>query len=83
MEVSAEEKENKIWKWKTKKDPKLNTVEKSKLDWEAEVERQGFREELDKAEKAQGSYMGRMEFLGRVEEGRDERERAARMAGKG
>ena len=59
---------------------KLNTVEKSKMDWEAEVERQGMREELKKAEKSGGSYLGRMEFLGRVEgKGDDEARRAREM----
>lgn len=64
------------------KEVKLNTVEKSKLDWEAEVDREGMREELEKAGKSGKDYLGRMDFLGRVDEGRDERERAARLAGK-
>ena len=64
------------------KDVKLNTVEKSKLDWEAEVEREGIRDELQKAGKSGKNYLGRMDFLGRVDEGREERERAARLAGK-
>lgn len=58
---------------------KLNTVEKSKLDWEAEVERQGLREELEKAEKSGESYLGRVEFLKRVEGGEEERARVARL----
>lgn len=58
---------------------KLNTVEKSKLDWEAEVERAGLRDELDKAEKSGGSYLGRVEFLKRVEGGEEERARLARL----
>lgn len=61
---------------------KLNTVEKSKLDWEAEVERQGMREELEKAEKSGTSYLGRMEFLGRVEGGEEEERRRARRGEK-
>ncbi|KAL9103862.1 MAG: hypothetical protein Q9163_001140 [Psora crenata] len=64
------------------KDVKLNTVEKSKLDWEQEVERQGLREELTKAEKSGTSYLGRMEFLGRTQEAREEEGRRWRMAGK-
>lgn len=61
---------------------KLNTVEKSKLDWEKEVERQGIREELERAEKSGESYLGRMDFLGRVEGGLEEESRRIRMAGK-
>jgi len=61
---------------------KLNTVEKSKLDWQQEVERQGLREELEKAEKSGSSYLGRREFLDRVEGGLEEEARRIRMAGK-
>lgn len=67
---------------KGEKAKNLNTVEKSKLDWEKEVERQGIREELEKAEKSGESYLGRMEFLGRVEGGLEEESRKIRMAGK-
>lgn len=64
---------------------KLNTVEKSKLDWEGEVERRGMREELERAEKSGGSYLGRREFLERVEGKGEEGARVARlkMAGVG
>ena len=62
-----------------KKEDKLNTVEKSKLDWEGVVEREGLREELEKAEKSGGSYLGRMEFLGRVGEKGEEEARRARV----
>ena len=66
------------WEIGKEKARKLNTVEKSKMDWEAEVERQGMREELEKAEKSGGSYLGRMEFLGRVEGKGEEEARRAR-----
>ena len=66
------------WEIGKEKAKKLNTVEKSKMDWEAEVERQGMREELEKAEKSGGSYLGRMEFLGRVEGKGEEEARKAR-----
>lgn len=69
----------KVWELGKKKDVKLNTVEKSKLDWEAEVERQGLREELEKAEKSGGSYLGRMEFLGRGDQLREEEAKKARL----
>ena len=64
---------------KKEKGVKLNTVEKSKLDWEAEVERQGLRGELERAEKSGGSYLGRMEFLGRGDRAREEEARKARL----
>lgn len=64
---------------KDKKAKKLNTVEKSKLDWEAEVERQGMREELEKAEKSGTSYLGRKEFLDRVEGKGEEEARQFRL----
>ena len=67
------------WEIGKKKEVKLNTVEKSKLDWEAEVERQGLREELEKAEKSGGSYLGRMEFLGRGDQFREEEAKKARL----
>ena len=69
----------KVWEIGKRKEVKLNTVEKSKLDWEAEVERQGLREELEKAEKSGGSYLGRMEFLGRGDQLREEEARKARL----
>ena len=78
--------ENKVSRWeggtRKKKDVKLNTVEKSKIDWEQEVERQGMREELEKAEKSGTNYLGRMEFLGRAETAREEEGRRWRMAGR-
>ncbi|KAL8699366.1 MAG: hypothetical protein Q9201_006041 [Fulgogasparrea decipioides] len=54
------------------KGPKLNTVEKSKLDWASHVDNAGLKEELEVAEKAKGNYMGRAEFLGRSEAKREE-----------
>ena len=54
------------------KGPKLNTIEKSKLDWAGFVDKEGIAEELDDASKAKEGYLGRMDFLGRVEAKRDE-----------
>ena len=68
-----------MWEAGKKKEVKLNTVEKSKLDWEAEVERQGLREELEKAEKSGGNYLGKMEFLGRGDQFREEEAKKARL----
>ncbi|KAI4161229.1 MAG: hypothetical protein LQ342_005020 [Letrouitia transgressa] len=60
------------------KGPKLNTVEKSKLDWATHVDKEGLKDELDDAEKAKGGYLGRMEFLGRSEAKREEEMKNAR-----
>ncbi len=48
------------------KGPKLNTIEKSKLDWAGYVDQEGIKEELDKAEKGKDGYLGKQDFLGRV-----------------
>ena len=61
--------------------PKLNTVEKSKLDWAAHVDQEGLKNELDEHAKAKEGYLGRMDFLGQVEQKREEEARAARLRG--
>ena len=66
---------------KKDKGEKLNTVEKSKLDWQSEVDRLGLREELEKAGKDRGSYLQRRDFLDRVEMAGEDRARKARLAG--
>lgn len=48
------------------KGPKLNTIEKSKLDWAGYVDREGMKDELDGAEKSKDGYLGKKEFLDRV-----------------
>lgn len=60
---------------------KLNTVEKSKMDWAGFVDKEGIREELEVAEKGKGSYLQRKDFLERVEGKREEARRAT--VGKG
>jgi len=60
------------------KGPKLNTLEKSKLDWAAQVDREGISEELSEARKAKGTYLGRMDFLGRMDIKREEELKAAK-----
>ncbi|KAL8678302.1 MAG: hypothetical protein Q9186_005322 [Xanthomendoza sp. 1 TL-2023] len=60
------------------KGPKLNVVEKSKLDWASHVDKEGLKDELDVAEKAKDGYMGRMDFLGRSEMKREEERKNAR-----
>jgi len=50
---------------------KLTTLEKSKLDWAAHVDEEGIVEELEEHKKAKSGYLGRMDFLGRMDEKRD------------
>lgn len=58
---------------------KLNTVEKSKMDWAGFVDKEGIKAELETAGKAKGAYLDQKEFLARVEEKKDEEARRARM----
>lgn len=59
---------------------KLNTVEKSKMDWAGFVDKEGIKDELETAGKAKGSYIERQNFLSRVEVSRDDEARRARLA---
>lgn len=61
--------------------PKINTVEKSRLDWAQYVDQAGIKDELRTHSKAKEGYMGRMDFLGRMESKRDEEARQARLKG--
>jgi hypothetical protein len=61
--------------------PKINTVEKSRLDWAQYVDQAGIKDELRTHSKAKEGYMGRMDFLGRVDAKRDEEARQARLKG--
>lgn len=45
---------------------KLNTIEKSKLDWAGYVDKEGIKDELEGAEKAKDGYLGRMDFLDKM-----------------
>ena len=60
------------------KGPKLNTIEKSKLDWAGYVDKEGIKEELDVAEKAKDGYLGKVDFLGRVDAKREDQLSSAR-----
>lgn len=55
----------------TTKGTKLNTLQKSKMDWAAHVDREGLGEELDEHSRAKGGYLGRMDFLGRMDAKRE------------
>ncbi|EER37982.1 SWR1-complex protein [Histoplasma capsulatum H143] len=61
------------------KGPKLNTVMKSKLDWAEYVDRAGIKDDLDVHSKAKEGYLGRMDFLSRVDAKREEERRNARL----
>lgn len=63
------------------KGPKINTVEKSRLDWAAYVDQAGIKDELRVHSKAKEGYHGRMEFLDRVGAKQDEERRNARLRG--
>lgn len=65
----------------TAKGPKINTVEKSRLDWAQYVDQAGIKDELAVHSKAKEGYMGRMDFLGRVDANREEERRNARLRG--
>jgi hypothetical protein len=57
------------------KEKKLNTVEKSAMDWAGFVDKEGIKDELDAAGKSKGAYRARQEFLARVEMNKLEEER--------
>lgn len=57
---------------------KMNTVDKSAMDWARFVDKEGIADELDAAGKSKGAYKARQEFLARVESKRIEDERRAR-----
>lgn len=48
------------------KGTKLNTIEKSKLDWAGYVDKEGIKDELEGAGKAKDGYLGRMDFLDKM-----------------
>jgi Bucentaur or craniofacial development len=60
---------------------KLNTVEKSKMDWAAHVDQEGLQDELSEHAKAKGGYLSRMDFLGQVEQRKEEEARRVRLKG--
>lgn len=60
------------------KEKKLNTVEKSAMDWAGFVDKEGIKDELDAAGKSKGAYKARQEFLVRIERKKVEDERRAR-----
>ena len=63
------------------KGPKINTVEKSRLDWAAYVDQEGIKDELTIHSKAKEGFLGRMDFLDRVDAKKEEDRRNARLRG--
>lgn len=61
---------------------RLNTVEKSKMDWASYVDKEGIQDELQMASRSKGSYNAREHFLARSEAIREDEARRARMAGR-
>jgi Bucentaur or craniofacial development len=61
---------------------KLNTVEKSKMDWTAHVNEEGLQDELIEHAKAKAGYLGRMDFLGQVEQRKEDDARRVRAKGR-
>jgi hypothetical protein len=64
------------------KGPKLNVVEKSRMDWASHVDREGLQEELKEHARAKDSYLSRDDFLRQVEMRREDEAREARLRGK-
>ena len=61
---------------------KLNTVEKSRMDWAGFVDREGIKDELALAGKSKHSFAARQDFLARSEALREEDARRVRLAGR-
>ncbi|KAK4192006.1 bucentaur or craniofacial development-domain-containing protein [Podospora australis] len=61
---------------------KLNTVEKSRMDWAGFVDKEGIKDELELAGKSKHSFAARQDFLARSEALREEEARKLRMTGK-
>ncbi|KAI5465671.1 bucentaur or craniofacial development-domain-containing protein [Mariannaea sp. PMI_226] len=59
---------------------KLNTVEKSRMDWAGFVDKEGIKDELELAGKSKDSYNAREEFLARSQARRDDESRRARVS---
>ena len=62
---------------------KLNTVEKSRMDWAGFVDREGIKDELELAGKSKHSFAARQDFLARSEAVREEEARKLRASGRG
>ncbi|KAK5047722.1 hypothetical protein LTR84_006387 [Exophiala bonariae] len=63
------------------KGPKLNVVEKSKMDWAVHVDSEGLKDELETHGKSKEGYLNRMDFLRDVEQRKESEARDARLKG--
>ncbi|KAK4169348.1 bucentaur or craniofacial development-domain-containing protein [Cladorrhinum sp. PSN259] len=61
---------------------KLNTVEKSRMDWAGFVDKEGIKDELELAGKSKHSFVSRQDFLARSEAVREDEARKARISGR-
>ncbi|KAK0711039.1 bucentaur or craniofacial development-domain-containing protein [Lasiosphaeris hirsuta] len=59
---------------------KLNTVEKSRMDWAGYVDKAGIKDELELAGKSKDSFTARQDFLARSEAKREDDARRVRLA---
>lgn len=62
---------------------KVNTVDKSRMDWAGFVDKEGIAEELDKYGKAKENFVAKNQLLARLDERREEQGRQARIRGQG
>ncbi|KAF8247066.1 BCNT-domain-containing protein [Wilcoxina mikolae CBS 423.85] len=60
---------------------KINTLEKSRLDWAGFVDKEGIGDDLKKWNKGDKGYLDRQAFLGRVDENRDRQWKEANKKG--
>jgi len=60
------------------KKPKMGCLDKSKLDWDTYVAKEGIREELETFNKGKDGYVEKQMFLERADHRRFEQEKAAR-----
>lgn len=58
---------------------RLNTVQKSALDWASHVDAEGLKDELDVYGRSKHGYMDKMDFLQNVQGRKDQEERQARL----
>ena len=58
---------------------RLNTVQKSAIDWAAHVDKEGLQDELTEYGRSKKGYMAKVDFLQNVEGRRDQEERRARL----
>ncbi|KAF2757183.1 BCNT-domain-containing protein [Pseudovirgaria hyperparasitica] len=59
---------------------KVNTVDKSRLDWAGFVDKEGIADELDEYGKSKQGYLARMDFLQNVDAKQEDSRREARLA---